>query len=674
MAHTAMRLSLPHVQVRGPTQLTIHKPASGTPESMGICVPHGSRSPIYRVLIAVAAIAPLAHVRAVADDTSETTSAPATKTERENEISYQPVLNIEGGGGAIKEALESASRLFTYKKEPLDSVAVLFARAKEDRPRLLRAMNALGFFGAQVEITVAGYRIDDIAAEDALSADPPKSLSVEIKVIAGPQFTFGRIQIAPADGTSGEAIAKLAADTTGLKTGDKALSAPVVAADARIVSALREAGYPFAAIAKRDAIADHATSKLEITFYVASGPQATFGKVSVRGQRDMDPEFIAKLAPFSQGDPFKASKLTQYKSELERLSVFDAVTIEEGKSLDAQGQLSVTVVVHERPAHVVGLSASLSTLEGTTFGGYWAHRNLWGNAEQLRLEARTARLFLNGTSDYEYALTATLTQPAVPENSDDLILQIGGKRERPDAYERDAAFVDARVRRRFDPKLTGEAGITVVEAHEKDFLGERDRLAIILPATLTSDTRDNLLDATRGLRASITLQPIFNLDFGRAVSLRSDVVLSTYFRLNDEGTTVFAARAAVGMSAAGDLTDLPVDMRFFAGGGGSVRGYEYQALSPRDAAGHLIGGLSKIEGSLELRSWVTDEIGLAAFIDAGSASPTNLPNFDDVGVGVGVGARYKTPIGPVRLDVAFPLDRTPGGPDFAIYVALGQAF
>ncbi|MBI1213272.1 MAG: BamA/TamA family outer membrane protein [Alphaproteobacteria bacterium] len=640
----------------------------------GIWAPRVWGPPICCVLLAVAAAAPALYSRAFADDRPDSGSARAADSAAESKISYTPVLKIEGGDDSIKDALESASLLFTYVKEPLDSVGVLFARAKADRQRMVRALSALGYFGARAQITIAGREIDDVAAEDALSANPPESIAVDITVRTGRQFTFGLIKLAPAPAASAEALAELPANSTGLTQGLPARSADVVAADARIVSALREAGYPFATIASREAIADHATSKLEITFYVAPGPLATFGKVDVRGQRDMDPEFIAMLAPFAEGDPFKASTLTKYKAELDRLLVFETVTIEEAKSLDAQGRLPVTVVVHERLAHVVGLSASLSTLEGTTLGGYWTHRNLWGQAEQLRLEAQSSRLFLNGVSDYEYALTATLTKPAFPEKRDDLILQIGAKRERPDAFERDAVFADAKVRRRFDATLTGEAGVTVVEGHEKDFLGERDRFAIILPTSLTSDTRDNILDATRGVRASVSVQPIVSLDRGRATSLRSDVAVSTYYALTDDGSTVIAGRAAAGLSVAGHLTDLPVDMRFFAGGGGSVRGYEYQALSPRDAAGHLIGGLSKVEGSLELRSWVAGDIGLAAFVDAGSASPTNLPNFDDVRVGVGAGARYKTPIGPVRLDVAFPIDPPPGGPKFGLYVALGQAF
>jgi translocation and assembly module TamA len=233
---------------------------------------------------------------------------------------------------------------------------------------------------------------------------------------------------------------------------------------------------------------------------------------------------------------------------------------------------------------------------------------------------------------------------------------------------------DTRIRRRFDKIVRGEVGITIVQAHELDALGERDRSTIQLPVALAYDSRDNILDATKGLRASAGVQPIINLTQGNGIATRFDAAASTYWRLEEDGETVLATRALIGASIAADITDLPVDLRYFAGGGGSVRGYEFQALSPRNAINQIIGGRSVAEGSVELRSWLWDDIGVAAFVDAGSASSANFPDFEDVGVGVGIGARYRTPVGPIRVDVAVPLDPPEGDSEFGIYVALGQAF
>jgi translocation and assembly module TamA len=588
-------------------------------------------------------------------------------------FAYAPSLTIEGGNEQLEAAVRSASLLFTFAGEPPDSIGVLFTRARADRARIVRALNALGYFAPAVAIDIEGGPIDDAAREDALADKPPAGpVGVTVAVVPGPLFVFAAPKIEASPGSAAEPLAALAPTVTGFAAGEPARSALVVAANERIVAALREEGYPFAAITGREAVADHNTGTLEVTFRVAAGPVAAFGSVAVKGNERADGEFLKSLAPFAPGDPYKAAILEDYKDELERLAVFGSVATEEGTGLDADGRLPVTVAVTERPLRAVGVSASWSTLEGLALGGYWQHRNLWGRAEQLRIEAQAARLLSNGADDYEYGLRAALTFPATPTRRDDLIVSAAATRERPDAFERDAIFTELRIRRRFDKTLRAEAGIGFAQARETDVLGTRDRTTVELPISLVYDTRDNILDPTSGIRASANLEPVLNLTRGAGFTARFDAAVSTYYAFDE--TTVLAGRLAFGVSAAPDVTDLPVDLRFFAGGGGSVRGYEYQALSPRDAINQIIGGLGLIEGSVELRSWLWDDIGLAAFVDAGAASSENAPGFEDIGVGVGLGVRYRTPVGPLRLDVALPLDPPAGDAEYGVYVALGQAF
>lgn len=593
----------------------------------------------------------------------------------ESTFAYEPKLALEGGNEQLERAVQSSSLLFAYVAEPLDAVAVLFSRAREDRGRIARALNALGYFGPRVTITIAGGGIDDIAAEDAIAAKAPAGkIPVEIAVAPGPLFAFGNVSVVAAAGASSEPLNNLPPNVAGLVPGAPARSAEVAAANEKIVAALREQGYPLAAVVGRQAVADHQTSTLDTTFRVDPGAKAAFGPLSIKGAETVEPDFLVGLAPFAPGDPFKAKTLDDYRSEIERLAVFNAVAIEEASSLDAEGRLPLTVVVDERPLRVVGVSASWSTLEGAAIGGYWGHRNLWGRAEQLRIDAQSSRLLMNGVEDYEYALTAALTLPAYPTNSDDLVFTAGAKRERPDAFERDAALVEARIRRRFSPVMRGEIGLAFIQSRETDALGARNRTTVQLPVTFAYDDRDNILDPTMGYRANVGLRPIVNLAGGSGLAARLDLAGASYWRLEDDGETILAARLGFGATIAADTTDLPVDLRFFAGGGGSVRGYEYQALSPRNAVNQIVGGRSLAEGSVELRSWLWDDIGIAAFVDAGSASSANFPDFEDVGVGVGVGARYRTPVGPIRFDLAVPLDPPPGDAEFGAYVALGQAF
>jgi translocation and assembly module TamA len=150
---------------------------------------------------------------------------------------------------------------------------------------------------------------------------------------------------------------------------------------------------------------------------------------------------------------------------------------------------------------------------------------------------------------------------------------------------------------------------------------------------------------------------------------------SIYQSLDASGRYVAALRVATGsILGAGSVPDVPADRRFYAGGGGSVRGYAYQGVGPKDANGQPTGGLSLAEASVEMRIGITDTIGIVPFVDAGAVSEEDYPDFSGTKVGAGLGLRYLTPFGPLRLDAAVPVNPDPDDPDFAIYAGIGQAF
>jgi translocation and assembly module TamA len=188
------------------------------------------------------------------------------------------------------------------------------------------------------------------------------------------------------------------------------------------------------------------------------------------------------------------------------------------------------------------------------------------------------------------------------------------------------------------------------------------------------DTRNDPLEPLTGIRASTEVRPIMSLTGSSDISTRLLGQVSAYASLDDEAQTVLAGRLALGITLASDLADLPNDLRFYSGGGGSVRGYPYQHLSPRNSLGQIVGGESLLEGSVEVRHWIRDDIGLAVFADAGGAFTSNVPDMGEAGVGLGAGIRYRTAVGPVRLDAAIPLDPRGTDSSFAVYVGLGQAF
>ncbi len=156
--------------------------------------------------------------------------------------------------------------------------------------------------------------------------------------------------------------------------------------------------------------------------------------------------------------------------------------------------------------------------------------------------------------------------------------------------------------------------------------------------------------------------------------LKAQASASTYFALNANADTVIAVRGHIGSILGGKIPEVPAAYRFFAGGGGSVRGYAYQGVGPRYSDDTPIGGLALLESSLELRQKVWGALGAVAFVDAGSVAKNMIPDFSNVSVGVGIGLRYNLGFAPVRADFAIPLDRPGGTAPFQVYISIGQSF
>jgi translocation and assembly module TamA len=338
------------------------------------------------------------------------------------------------------------------------------------------------------------------------------------------------------------------------------------------------------------------------------------------------------------------------------------------------GSIPVVVEFTERKPRVIGAGVFFSTTEGGAVNGYWAHRNLFGGAETVRVEAEVARLFLRPIRDVDLKLAAHFTKPAIITGRDDLITSATFVRESPDAYRRLALNLDGRIRRQVNRQLAVEGGLEVEASRVTDVSGTRSHLLVGVPLEARYDTTDDRLAPTRGFRASIGVEPMVDLR-GGAFFNTFDGEVSAYRSLGEDGRFIAAGRLRAGAIVGAPLLDIPADRRFYAGGGGSVRGFGFQALSPRDAAGNIVGGRSLIEASLELRIALGERIGVVPFIDVGRAYSTTLPNpfREGLGVGAGVGLRYRTPIGAVRLDVAFPLNE-PRGRGFGVYIGLGESF
>jgi translocation and assembly module TamA len=359
------------------------------------------------------------------------------------------------------------------------------------------------------------------------------------------------------------------------------------------------------------------------------------------------------------------------RDSLAELEVFSRVRVGTADALDAEGRLPVFVEVNERPPRVVGFNADFNTSEGLGANAYWGHRNLFGRAESLRLQAEVGRIGRNAPGDIDYGIGARYRAPDFLVRNQVLRAEIAAGREAPDAYRREAVEALVGLDRALSEQLEVSGGVQV-EISDVEDIGDSGRLSFLsVPLGLRLDTTDDLLDPKRGVRLALEITPFLgDRDF-----VRASLAGATYFGFFDDQELVLALRARLGSIFGVELLDLPGDKRFYAGGGGSVRGYAFQAIGPRTPQGDPIGGLSLLELGAEARIRLTDELGFVPFVEGGQVFEDEISRSSDrLQFGAGLGLRYFTGIGPLRLDVAFPLNKRHGDDDFQLYVSIGQAF
>ena len=573
---------------------------------------------------------------------------------------------------ALVSAIRAVSQLIRLEETaPTDGYGLL-ARARADLPRLAEALRAEAFWGGAARIEIAGQDVTRPEASPP-AADPANPLPVAVILTPGPRYRIGQILIR-AEPAQEDALVEQAASDLRLAEGDPARPADILAAEEALLLALRRAGYPLASVVARDAVVDHDTKTMDITWRIAPGPLADFARPSVAGTTRTNTALLERLAARRlEGQPYSPERLERARRVMMGLGVFSFVRVQEAPALDQAGRLPVHFQVQERPRHAVGGRLGFETNYGLTASGYWEDRNIFGGAERLRLEGEVARIGETGVDNATYRAFATLRTPEFLGRDLQSVSQIGAVRERLWAYDRDAALASFTLEHRLSDTMAISGGPNYEEGRIGRYGDMNDFRLFGVMGTFRYDNTTNPLDPRQGQRFSISATPYYSaLDsnkFARMLAMGS-----SYFDITGDGGSVLALRAALGSAPGADRDEITLDKRFYAGGGGSVRGYTFQSIGPRDAGNRPLGGASLVETSVEWRQRLTRSWGVAAFLDAGSVGEEAKPDFSGLRAGTGLGVRYLTAIGPIRLDVGVPLDRQKDDPSFAIYIGFGQAF
>ena len=432
----------------------------------------------------------------------------------------------------------------------------------------------------------------------------------------------------------------------------------------------RNNGYPFPKIAHRDVVADFAANTVQVRFQVDPGLEASFGETRVEGLKRLNDRYVYDLIPWKKGEKYDNRVIEKARRILFDTNLFSLIEFNNPGKVDALGQLPITIRMKERSLRTIRLGVEYTTDYGPGVNGSWTHRNLFGMAEKL-----TAGAIFNSK-----IRTASLRfeKPMFLAKENTFIAQAAFNDETTDAYDSRSLEASTILSRKFTKTFQAGAGVGFRYGRVKQKTDDEHTIyhLAFLPLTASQDTRESLLNPTHGYNLTLSAAPYQDVEDGNLRFFRYLLSGSTYYNFNTGDKVVAAVRANFGQMIGVDHNEMPADLRFYAGGGGSVRGFAYQYAGPVQGNTPL-GGLSTLTFSLELRFKITESIGIVPFLDGGTVYLDTVPDFGSQNLyyGTGLGLRYYTAIGPIRLDVATPINWREGVDSrYQIYVSIGQSF
>ncbi|WP_443020025.1 autotransporter assembly complex protein TamA [Sphingobium sp. S6] len=535
------------------------------------------------------------------------------------------------------------------------NIAQINRRIKEDSELLERLLRAKGYYAARVRSAISVLP----GTEDRLA--------VQFDIAAGPRYQLSSVDL-PGLNEAGEREAKLR-EAFPVQVGDPVDADAILAGQASLSLALSENGFPFARVDEPEVRIDHEERKGELDIVVTPGAYRTFGSIILNNEKLFSARHVARIARFERGDPYNISDVEDLRGAIVATGLISSVTLTPKDAGDGE-HVDLAVDVRPAPLRTIAGELGYGTGEGYRAAVSWQHRNLFPPEGAVTLRG------VLGTQ--EQTASFTYRRNNFRERDHVLTGLVSISNIKRDAYDARTITLSGALERQtnilFQKKWVWRVGAELIASDEKDaFSGGNRRTFLIgaVPLSLTYDGSDDLLNPSRGFRLGGRFSPELSFQNGTFGYSRVQIDGSVYQPMTER--VVLAARARFGTILGSTVDRIAPSRRFYAGGGASVRGYGYQDIGPRDANNDPIGGKSLAEFSLESRVRFGN-FGVVPFIDAGNISTSFLPRFRDLRIGAGLGLRYYSSFGPIRIDVGTPLNPQKGDPLVAVYVSLGQAF
>ncbi len=599
------------------------------------------------------------------DMTKDVVEAPVPSANAVTDIAAERRYRIAVEGLAKVDAARVMQRFDTLSalkagESKVANVAQVSRRAREDADLLDSILRAEGYYDAVIDARVEG--------------EAGGQLVVTLTVEPGPLYRFADVTITGLD-QAGSKSAELR-DAFSVDARDPVDADDVITAQQNLKAMIGREGFPFAKVGEPEITVDHDTRTASLSLAVEPGGQQRFGAIRVTGDKPpFGAKHVARIARFAPGQSFDDRRIEDLRRALVATGLVSSVRIEPVPGTEP-GTVDLAVNMERAPLRNIAAEAGYGTGEGLRAEVSWTHRNL------VRPEGAVTLRGVVGTLE-QYA-GVTLRQSNFGQRDQILNGRFGFSNVDRDAFKARTFDIAGSIERQtniiWQKKWTWSAGFELLASDERDVVvGPTSRETFFiaaLPATLAYDGSDDLLDPKTGFRLAGRLSPEISIQSGDA---------SQYVRLQVDGsayvpvgpTVVMAGRFRLGSITGAKRDSIAPSRRFYSGGGGSVRGYGYQAIGPRDANNDPEGGRSMLEFAAEARVRLKafdQSFSIVPFVDAGAVYQSSKPSFDDFRFGAGLGLRYHTSFGPIRIDVGTPINRQQGDPRVTVFVSLGQAF
>ena len=554
------------------------------------------------------------------------------------------------------------------------NVAQITARAKADEELLQRMLRVYGYYDARIARSVVQTATDGDG--DGSTEAPPK---VRFDIIPGTRYRFGAIDLGALETAPDGPTLRSAFE---VRSGDFMSSDKIIEEQFDLDAALGEMGYVFAEIDSPELLVDHARVEGDLTMAVQPNGKYEFGNVNSSLPDFLSGRHLETIARFEAGETYQRSLELDLRRAITATGLVSSVTITprevEAPTPGEPGTVDLDVEMTEAELRTIAGAIGYGSEEGFRVEASWEHRNFFppeglvrvrgiaGTQEQLA--GITFRRNNFGGRDRILSIDAyasTIDSPAFEARTAALLA----------TYERISTLL-------FQKPISWSAGLELVATQERPpaingVTQPRETYFVAaLPLYAQLDTSNDLLDPTEGFRVAGRLSPEVSRNNGvESFYLRGRVDASYYQQVTEK--VVLAGRAAYGAIPGTALGNIAPSRRYYAGGGGSVRGYGFREIGPRDALGEPSGGRSVLEVAAEARirtGFLDGAVSVVPFVDAGTVGTGLTPDFSEFRIGAGIGVRYHTGFGPVRLDVGVPLNPGPNDSPVAVYVSLGQAF